>query len=57
MSPAQELGGNKMKAYITFGVFIFLYVMYLLFSILRVAGVVEGFNAFMLTFTESSDCV
>ena len=55
LHPAQELGGDKKIAYMTFAFFIVLYFTYLVFSILR-AESIGGFEYFLLEYTQSPDC-
>ena len=54
LSPAQELGGDRIKAWATFSWFIFLYLIYLTFSILRLENVVPSFAGFMDSYTSNS---
>ena len=48
---AQELGGNVVGKWATFVLFVCLYAMYLLFSILRAESAVPAFNSFMAELT------
>ena len=56
LSPAQELGGSKPLAFATAGSFLFLYCIYLTFSILRDGESVPAFNSFLATNTITTGC-
>ena len=56
LTPSQELGGSKPIGYVTAGVFLLLYVIYLLFSILRAEELVPAFNDYLSGLTANPDC-